>query len=55
MKKIIILFATVLFSAGISAQENKTDVQARITLRDGSIYNGSINIKNVDLQFIKRR
>ena len=50
MKKIIILFATVLFSAGISAQENKTDVQARITLRDGSIYNGSINIKNVDLQ-----
>jgi len=49
MKKIILTTIYSLFFICLFAQENK-DVQARITLRDGSIYNGSINIKNVDLQ-----
>lgn len=50
MKTILVFFTIILISANLFAQINKNDVQAKITLRDGSIYNGSINIKNVDLQ-----
>jgi hypothetical protein len=50
MKKIVTIITIVLFSANLFAQINKNEVQAKITLRDGSIYNGSINIKNIDLQ-----
>lgn len=50
MKKILLTTVVTLFAVALFAQENKSDVQAKITLRDGSIYNGSITIKNVDLQ-----
>ncbi len=49
MKKIFLTIIYSLFFVCLFAQENK-DIQARITLRDGSIYNGSITIKSIDLQ-----
>lgn len=47
--KNIIISALLLISTGIFSQTGK-DILARITLRDGSIYNGSINLKSVELQ-----
>ena len=49
MKKIIFIFAFAVISTSIFAQSGK-DILAKLTLRDGSVYNGSISIKSVDLQ-----
>lgn len=49
MKRTILLFAFVLISVSIFAQGGK-EILAKLTLRDGSVYNGSISIKSVDLQ-----
>lgn len=49
MKYTLLTAIFSLFFISLFAQESK-DIQARITLRDGSIYNGSIIIKSIDLQ-----
>jgi len=45
-KLLVIIFALFF----VNAFSQKKDIEARITLRDGSIYNGSITIKSIDLQ-----
>ena len=49
MKRIIYPIFILLFCSAIYAQKGN-DILAKVTLRDGSIYNGSISIKTVDLQ-----
>ena len=49
MKKIVLLIALTIITVNIFAQGGK-EILAKVTLRDGSIYNGSISIKTVDLQ-----
>ena len=49
MKKILLFLVLAVFQFQLFAQGGK-EILAKITLRDGSIYNGSISIKNVDLQ-----
>jgi hypothetical protein len=49
MRKTILFIALAIITANIFAQGGK-DILAKVTLRDGSIYNGSISIKTVDLQ-----
>ena len=49
MKKSTLLILLALFQLQLFSQSGK-EILAKVTLRDGSIYNGSISIKNVDLQ-----
>ncbi len=49
MKKTLLLLVLAVIQFHLFAQGGK-EILAKITLRDGSIYNGSISIKSVDLQ-----
>jgi hypothetical protein len=49
MKKTTLFLLTLLVSSYLFAQ-NTEDVQVKTTLRDGSIYNGTVKVKNIMLE-----
>ncbi|NVO01451.1 MAG: hypothetical protein HXX09_01980, partial [Bacteroidetes bacterium] len=49
MKKTLLIFVAIFIAAFANAQNSKEKVEFKLTLRDGSVMNGTSNITNVVL------